>query len=355
MLVSVRELETFLSGQRLAVLFFNKDARSLLRAHRAGIGAFPFSIECIFDPSLAYRPRVRALAASVFDADRIATTADELERLVVEEAFDAAIVFETGYENALQDRLFSWQDCTIASLADVVENCAQDFSVYQKVDPNAEFNARWSKHVVAFLTRYLCGHGIQVLSAYNAPPSEDALSDVNVLSFEEPHAIIPVLREDFAQVPVRFVLGEDWACGKTTFLLNRMQEGASGLAGDFWFRLVSKEAIPTFRMQDIFAIKGVYANQIRLAYERNPGREVYVKYDGRLEEFVFGIPRDRTYLIKDMHHYFRDARFVVVHKTDSPRMRDLVARLMRKFEIGADRIRRVRVSHDGREEELPSI
>jgi hypothetical protein len=191
-----------------------------------------------------------------------------------------------------------------------------------------------------------------VLNAYNTVTQSVHANDEYLLAFAQRHSILPTLPASLPDVPVRFVLGEDWACGKTSYLIDRMREGASGLAGDFWFQLVSPEAIPMFQMQDIFAIKGVIANLIRLAHERNPGKPVYVKYDGRLEEFVFGIPRDRTYLVKDMHQYFHDCHFVIVHKADSPRMRDLIARFIEKYEVDGSRIDRVCMHHDGTAETL---
>lgn len=352
MIVDGATLKETLSGLRLAIFFFNKDARSLLRARAAGLGAFPFTVEWLVDPTLAFRPRVRALAEAVVDPGRIVTDGAALERLLAANAFDAAVVFEDGYEDQLQEHLLAYDEPDISSFDELVAKCRADQENHRRIDPNAEFNARWSKACVQFLAEHLSQRGVLVVNAYNAVIQSVRAQDENVLAFTQRHAILPTIPPDLADVPVRFVIGEDWACGKTSYLVDRMREGASGIAGDFWFRLVSPEAIPMFHMQDIFGIKGVIANLIRKAHDRNPGKPVYVKYDGRLEEFVFGIPRDRTYLVKDMHHFFRDCRFVVVHKQDSARMRELVGRFARKYEVDPARIDRVRMHHDGRAEDL---
>lgn len=352
MIVDASALSSHVSGLRFAVVFFNKDARSLLRARSTRLAPFPYSLEYLIDPTLRYRPRLRELAAEVVESRRIVSEVNEIERLVRARAFDAVVVFESGYEDQLQDHLLEYDEPQVDSLASFDEKCEADFRNYQKQDQKAEFNARWSKYVVQFLTEYFTQHGIVVVNAYNAFVESVNIDQRYVLSFMERHAILPTVPPSLADVPVRFVLGEDWACGKTSYLIDRMIEGASGLAGDFWFRLVSPEAIPSFQMQDMFAIKGVIVNLIRRAHDRNPGKAVYVKYDGRLEEFVFGIPRDRTYLVKDIHNFFRDCRFVIVHKADSPRMRDLVGRFIRKYEIQGGSVDRVRVVPGGKFESL---
>lgn len=352
MIVDGTEVEKYLAGKRLALVFFNKDSRNLLRAHAAGTKAFPFTITYLIDPTLVYRPRVRQLAEAILDARRIITDGATLDAVTENGGFDAVMVFEGGYEDQPQDHLLGFSNAAVSSFGELEAKCRADFDNYRKFDPQAEFNARWSQHCVLFLARHFGNQGIWVTSGYNVVLPSIGANDKYVLAFTPHHRMLPTLPDAFAEVPVRFVLGEDWACGKTSYLIEKMREGASGLAGDFWFRLVSPEAIPTFRMSDMFGIKGVIANLIRQASERNPGKPVFIKYDGRLEEFVYGIPRDRTYLIKDMHHYFRDARFAIVHKADTPRMRELVSGFVAKYEVAADRVDRVRVHHDGRIETL---
>jgi hypothetical protein len=296
---------------------------------------------------------VRQLAEATIDPARIADDPRAIEKLVRGRTLDAVVVFETGYEGQLQDHLLAFdEDPRIGGLDDADDKCRKDFENYRGMDPNAEFNARWSRHVVQFLAEWLSSEGLLVLNAYNLLVETVRGQPEAILAFAERHAVLPTIPPGLADVPVRFVLGEDWACGKTSYLVDRMSEGASGLAGDFWFRLVAPDAIPSFQMQDMFGMKGVVANLVRRASERNPGKPVYVKYDGRLEEFVYGFPRDRTFLVKDLHHFFRDCRFTIVHKEDSPRMRELVARFARKYEVGLDRIDRVRMRPGGGAEDL---
>jgi len=353
MIVEANLLETHFSGRRVAVVYFNKDARSLLRAHAAGIAAFPFSIDCVIDPTLRYRPRVYELAQQVAGAHgRVFADVRRIEELVRARSFDAVLIFETGYEDQLQDHLFEFDEPQIESLEALDAKCEADFRNYERADGNAEFNARWSKYAVQFLSEYFSQNHILVVNAYNALIESVNIDQDHALSFLERHAILPTIPPSLSEVPVRFILGEDWACGKTSYLVDQMRKGSSGLAGDFWFRFVSADAIPSFQMQDMFAIKGVIANLVRRAHDRNPGRPVYVKLDGRLEEFVFGIPRDRTYLVKDVHRFFRDCRFVVVHKADSARMRDLVGRFIRKYELEGEFVDRVRAMPDGSFEDL---
>lgn len=350
MILDEQALEPTLSQKRLGVFFFNKDSRNLLHAHQAGLRAFPHSIEYLFDPTLEYRPRIRELAEGSRGGARLVTSVEEIASLVDEGAFDAVLIFETGYEGQPQDHLVAFEEeAAVDSLEDLDVKCRADYDNYRNVDPNAEFNVRWSSACVQFLAEYLSTRGILVLNAYNALVRSEQANDDLVVAFGERHAILPTLPEWLGRVPIRFILGEDWACGKTSYLIERMKEGASGLAGDFWFRLVSPGAIPSFQMQDIFGIKGVIANLVRRAHERSPGKPVFIKYDGRLEEFVFGFPRDRTYLIKDMHHYFQDCRFAIVQKAKkSERMDDLVARFQKKYEVGPDRIDRIYARADGR-------
>jgi hypothetical protein len=351
------EVEKYLSGKRIAVVFFNKDSRNLLRAYGAGLVAFPFSIEFVIDPTLAYRPRVRQLAESIFSTERIITDVAAIDGIVKVGAIDAVLIFEGGYEDNTTDVLFAPGASTVDSLEDFEKKCLEDYDLENvaKHPPASEFNARWSRQSVHFLARYFSTRGIYVVNAYNVPMPPKGTADKFILTFSQRHFLLANLHENLRHVPVRFVIGQDWACGKTTYLLEQMRQGASGLAGDFWFRLVTPDAIPSYQIQDIFAIKGVIVNLIRRASEARPGKPVFVKYDGRIEEFVFGIPRDRTYLIKDMHHFFCDCRFAIVHKADSPAMRDLVRRFADKYEVASTHIDRLIVHHDGRIEFLEPL
>jgi len=356
MIVPIERLHWHLRDKRVAVVFFNKDARSLLRAHAAGLMPVPFTIDYLIDLTLPLRPNVLEMARGLIDPKRIITDEAAVQRLTEAQAFDTVIVFEDGYEDQPWQHLVPLEDDDVASFRDLTHKCAKDLAGFRTLQPKAEFNIRWSKQCVRFVAEYFTQHEVFVLNAYNASVPSVETNDEFLLLFGGRHESLPTLSDALARVPVRFIIGEDWACGKTSYLVNRMREGKSGLAGDFWFHLVAHDAIPPFSMQDMFGIKGVIANLIRRASERNPGQEVFVKYDGRLEEFVFGIPRDRTYLIKDMHAYFADCQFVIVHKgDDSPRMCELVGRFMKKYDVAGDRVRRVAMGYDSSERLLPQL
>jgi hypothetical protein len=357
------EFYALAEGRRITLLTFNKDARTLLRGFASGICAVDCELRHLIDFTLPYRPRVHALAQDLLPQRQIITSPSAFAELLDapdDERPDMVLCFDAGYERmwpyveadgaeATDDARD--QEPEVVTFGQAAERLRRDYQAYAARAENAEFNFRWSQEVVQFLVAEVTSRRILMAHAYNEGLHSVNARDDFLLQVDLPHRMLGNVPADLAKVPVRFIVGEDWGCGKTSYLLNRMREGAYGIAGDFWFSLLSRGVVPEVSAEQVFYFKGVLANLIAKSAREDPTRPVFIKFDGRLEEFVYGFPRDRTYMIKDMHRYFDDCEVHIVHKTESShdRMPQLVAAFQRKYELSFAQIRRVRMSYDARE------
>ncbi len=315
---SADTLRDFFRNKRIALLVFNKDTRNLLRFYHAGMRVTDFSIPYLVDLTLDYRDRVRALAQEVAGGVEILTSPAAVQRLLDSGAVDLLLCFDRNLGTFLDPAN------EVHSLADCESLLRRDYDDYSRSGGAAEFNFRWSMYAVDYITLYAARRGIYCLSAHwqDMYPREHPIAvaqgigdecyvSVRRTAFRQ---MIPHLKPGFEDARVRVIIGSDWGAGKTSYLFNRMKEGSTGIAGDMWFTLVSKTCLPSLFMQDAPYVKGAIANQIFQAWREDPAREVYVKLDGRLEEYVYGIPFDHRHLLENVYMYFKDFAFVIVLK-----------------------------------------
>ena len=59
------EVRQLLDGRRIGFLGFDKNAANLLRFRQAGFASGAWELSRLIDPSLEFRPRLRALAAAL--------------------------------------------------------------------------------------------------------------------------------------------------------------------------------------------------------------------------------------------------------------------------------------------------
>jgi hypothetical protein len=354
---SADALTELLRNKRIALLVFNKDTRNLLRFYQAGMRVTDFSIPYLIDLTLDYREHVHALAQEVTAGVSVVIRPSAVQRLLDSDALDLLLCFDRNLGTLLDpaNEVHSLEDCDAL--------LRRDYEDYARGGGATEFNFRWSMYAVDYISLYAAQRGIYSLNAHwqdmyprSHPIAEaqgigdDYYVTVRRSAFRQ---LLQSLEPGFESAKVRIVIGSDWGAGKTSYLYNRMKEGSAGIAGDLWFALTSRTCLPNLFSQDVPYVKGAIANQFHRAWKEDPRREIFLKLDGRLEEYVCGIPFDHRHILENLRLYFEDFRFDIVLKPGQE-MAD-IERVYRDFaqHYGiTDNVRVHRMGYDGSEQRL---
>jgi hypothetical protein len=240
---------------------------------------------------------------------------------------------------------------------------ADDYANYAENSNSAEFNFRWRVQVIDYIISMAVREGIYVASGYwtDLVPTEydvswtDNLSDDRYITVSRVGMmkLLPDIPPDLENAKVMFIIGTDWGVGKTSFLFNRMKEGAAGISTDIWFGFVSKYSLPITLTQDYFSLKGVIANEIYRAWSENPNREIYIRLNGRIEEYVYGIPLDRRPIIDGLLSFFHNSKICVILKPSQTwvDIRESVEKLAGNAQK-PDEVEAYTIHYDGSEERI---
>jgi hypothetical protein len=344
---SEKDFFNLINKKKIALLVFNKDSRSLLKLHTSGIVATTFQIEYLVDFTLDFRKNIKAMAESVFPAEKIITRYDDFEKIITGKKIDMLVYF---------GRQLDWVFKEISCFEDCARELKNDFQAYNKVSITAEYNFKWRHQVIDFILNQAMQRGIYVVNAY--ADTLDWLTPANTNDYfvnfsKEQFQPLGSFENNFSEAKVRFILGTDWACGKTSFLVNRMCEGYSGIAFDFWFSLASNTFIPMMSLNDSYIGKGLIAKEIYNAWRKNPAKEIFVRLGGRVEEFVYGFPTDRRMFLGNLHLFFNNVKFIIVCKP-SESLAD-IGKLISDFKNcyqANNAVEIYKLHYDGREERL---
>jgi hypothetical protein len=320
----------------------HKDSRHLWKAYQDGWKNGEFSIDYLIDFSLENRPNLKALVeAEMPDPNTQLITTEAQFKALVDKApedklFDIALFFDEGYE--VENHLFDGEMVlnepdTLTEAIDLLNECYIHYRDNVSADPvSAEYNFRWTRQTVGYLVYYFVYYGYEMCEAHWQPlPLHilDKMDDLGQVQYKPLDVFIDfrysrklginILNEflsGYKQVPVRVIIGTDWGVGKTNYLLNRRTAGDGiCIAGDMWYLLTSKYYLPATYTTDWSVVKGFITGEIAKAYKDFPNDTMYVKIDGRLEEYIWGIPRDKRSTIEGMHTYFEDFKFLIIMKT----------------------------------------
>jgi len=115
-----------------------------------------------------------------------------------------------------------------------------------------------------------------------------------------------------------FVIGSDYAVGKATFIREKYNGKDNILLNDIYNIFINpdicmnilKEVPPTISLLDNIARLG-----------KTQKGEIFVKIEGRIEEFAFSLPKDRYITWANFHEFFYNPKFVIIIK-DNENMED---------------------------------
>jgi hypothetical protein len=316
LLKSRAEVRQLLDGRRIGFLGFDKNAANLLRFRQAGFASGAWELSRLIDPSLAFRPRLRALAAALSPPGRLAIRPEAVVAALEDGSCEVLVLFQRmGGVALFAPHQLHCESTLVAALAALQAPGSGDEERYRLPDTLL-------RRLLAAASR----SGVAVLSAYG----EDLLPDMAGLG--EPadgryfvgidrSAFEPVaahLAPELWRVPVSLVLGTDWAVGKTAYLRRQMQAGAVGIVDDLWFALASENYLLRAPELNSSGFKGELIRVIDRACRASPDQPVVIKLNGRVEEFAYGFPIDRRPLIAGLDQFFETFKLVLVFRPDDP-------------------------------------
>ena len=345
----------FFKGKKIAILVFNKDSRNLLRFVNENLRVTSFEITYLIDLTLDYRSTIESMALKLINRDKIIRHSDQLTANLNKKNFDILLCFERRYGS-------SYMPKPVEDFKDCRKRLNDDYNKYfiQEGD-KAEFNFRWQMDVIDYINWQADQEEISVVSAFwedlfpyeNPHIKEKTPCITNFVSVRILDLVQPLynLKDELRNAKVRFILGSDWGVGKTSFLLEKMKSpnGSFGIAEDAWFALVSDYFVPTGL--SFYSVKGYLVNEIYKCWSKDPSKDIYVKFGGRLEEYVYGIPTDQRLMLDDLPRYFKNSNFDIILKPGQTEgvIEATLDDLKRYYNLSDDRVNSCQMGYDGLE------
>jgi hypothetical protein len=108
-----------------------------------------------------------------------------------------------------------------------------------------------------------------------------------------------------------FVLGSDYGVGKAVFLHSNYNGNDNILLTDPYMILVNPN-IYAEMYEGVNINVWLLKNIARLGVTQK--NEIYIKIDGRLEDFAYNMPRPKRDMFGNLHEFFYNSKFVIVIK-----------------------------------------
>lgn len=342
--INLKEIQSYLKKKRLVLFTVTKDTVNFLKLYQKYQP--DFTVAGIADPTLEYRPQVKALLDKARGQIPLYLSLTEWEKTFA--STDLIIKFDHAI---LEDRLLEEMEpfsMRKFSLKEFEEKLRKRYEKYIAVEKGSEFTFIYPPRYQSFLNTWLAfsfpGHlthcyGDDLLISFDQSSSaaqEEQTQRVkgkavkfswNALDFADNDPSINIYKlmrkEAVNQKPI-FVVSSDFAAGKMSYLL---QSGADFLSGDLFtafFDLGLYYGAGTPGGASI-------ASHIHKALARREhfnGHEtpVYIKIEGDLDSWIFPFVQGCAYSASwgNFHRYFADYEFhiVIKEKEDLERLKD---------------------------------
>ena len=160
--------------------------------------------------------------------------------------------------------------------------------------------------------------------------------------------------EDLRSARLNFVLGTDYGVGKASYIIDGFLKDRQTipLLSDYCYLLNFPYYQCPVGTSDALCFKERVISSIARAYyndDSDPKKEIYYKFEGRLEDMIYGFPVDRALLWGNLHEFFKNYTFTIVAKPseNEVKLRSDVERLMTRLRVRRDQVDVVSMSYDG--------
>ncbi len=341
-----QEYFDFFENKKIALFGVNKDLIGFLKYKKDGFFKSSCEIKYIIDLTLDYRPQIRAILESVITDEIVITTTEELQTM--DSDCKTILWFEGGFRsNDDQVNVRTWD---IRELDGLIKD-RWDWYL-ERHGSKSEFTFQYLKDEAYALQFYfIYSLNIDIVLAYWAPDYVLNMVDSDLCDFvsrldeiaQEKYlnhffAISPTYVPAFMSKPQMafygnelplmeikklkpiFVIGSDYGVGKGTFLRSKYNGEDNILLTDPYMILINPN-IYTEMYEGVNINAFLLKNIARLGITNK--EEIYLKIDGRLEDFAYNMPRPKREQFSNLHELFYDSKFVIVIKENEYDMRCL--------------------------------
>ncbi len=369
------DIPSFIEGKRVALVSVNKDMISLLKFYTKKFVTLKYQITAIIDLSLSFRDNVRRLVTPYLEDSNIKliTTTRDLVVSLDRGEFDFILEFDNGFSS----------NPVLLPLDQLEKRIREHYDNYLQVAPMSasEWNFRTHSDIIYSLNTYISNryYKINIMSAYVNYPlvgvDQDIFSrvyaqkktqnhdpDLYDLVFQDlTYSVIELVYDSLESniftdwrdlmkekkmsmsalrslKPV-FVIGSDYAVGKASYCINQYTSAEPNIIlEDVWATFVNPQ-IHRGGKPSLSNANKLLHRIIDLG-STNPDREIFIKYEGHISDWSFGIPYDRFSEYQNFHECFRQSRWVCIIK-ESEDLDDFKYNLdifCRKMNITSNRI-----------------
>ncbi len=324
--INIDEFKNLTIGKNIALFGVNKDLINFLKFKKNNLIKLEYNITHVIDFTLDYRTNIKnILNKNIDDTIKIVTSFDDMSLALENGEFDLLIIFEGGKH--LSNSTFE-----LLNMTEFDSLVRERYDYYVSTNNKGEYRYQYSKNEVFTIISYITNnYNVDITSAYGSIIyndhltllSEDEIEKFNRKTF----TIVPSQDEQVANIPSEifygnelsfdeikqlkpvFVLGADYAVGKSKFIMSKYNGEDNILLNDTYSAIVN----PNIYLEDYVGLlptQYILKNIARLGVTQKD--RIYLKIEGRIEEFAFGLPKDRASIWGNFHNLFQDYKFAII-------------------------------------------
>jgi len=332
----LKDFNNFIKNKRVALFGVNKDTINLLKYRRDKLisSSLIYSITHVIDFTLLYRPNINNILTNTLatmPTIKVINNVDDFQFSLEKEEFDLVLLFEDGINYNADTKIVLHR---MDNLQDIIEANYDDGVL--KYGNNLEYNYKYGANEMLTINSYIINnYDVYLVSATDRQILCQATNNkvdefmkktdeyiVRLSDYVDNNKSSPTFFkndtlsiDDIKNIKVAFILGSDYAIGKHSFLKNQYNKKDNILLTDLYSIFINPniyihQATRSLTNAMLDSIVTLATQQTKRGVED----EIFVKIEGRIENFCFGITLDAFSPWGNFHEFFRNSRFIIIVK-----------------------------------------
>lgn len=329
--LSVKDFHAYIRNKEIVLFTVTKDTVNFLKLYKAYNPSF--RIKAIVDPTLDYRPNVKAKIDSVRGDIPLYTSLVKAESVLIN-------AFVLKFDIAISDEKLMKEveifDSSKVNLEEFERKIKKRYDRYINVLNGSEFTYNINARHICFINSWLfhCCNAtlmhcygdkllVSVDNHFKLPTEEEVIKKDKKVIVINHNAREKLEKDDkinlyhigksLKKVKPIFVISSDYGIGKMTYLLNKVDY----LSCDTFILFFSDTKYygsGSVQNRSQYTINYIHDKLYDLKYRKLLNDEIYIKIEGCLENFICNIEHGSTMKWDFYHLFFDDYEFHIITK-----------------------------------------
>ena len=336
--IYLKDFNNFINKKRVALFGVNKDTINLLKYRRDKLisSSLIYSITHVIDFTLSYRKNINDILTNTLNTmqtTKVINNVDDFKLSLENREFDLILLFEDGVNYNTDNKIILHN---IDDLQNIIETNYDDGVL--KYGNKLEYNYKYGANEILTINSFVVNnYDVYLMSATDRQIlfQVDKNNIAMALNRESEYIIRlsdyvdnnkgsptffkndTLTVKDIKNLKLAFVIGSDFAIGKHTFLKSKYNKKDNILLTDLYSIFINPniyihQATRSLTTAILDSIVTIATQQAK----RDVRDEIFVKIEGRIEDFCFGIPLDIFSTWGNFHEFFINSRFIIIIKED---------------------------------------